>query len=134
MVCQRCDHGQRYCAGGCRQSAREASCKRAKLKYQRSIKGRFNNAERQQRFRQQQKQKIKRVTDQGSPSTPSNDLLIRTMYAQKNTPKNPQTPTETVCHFCGCLCGPLFRVGFLKKRTTYPYHPKRRLGETRDDH
>ncbi len=134
MICQQCDHGQRYCAEGCRQLARKASSKRANTKYQNSRKGRFNNAERQRRFRQRQKQKSTIVTDQGSPSRSRNDLLIEKLCAHKSTPKMQQIDTGTVCHFCGCLCGPFFRGGFLKKRTTYPYQSKIYTGETFDGH
>jgi len=125
MVCQPCDHGQRYCAEACRQIARKTSCQRANKKYQHSRKGRFNNAERQKRFRQRQKEKAKIVTYQGSPTSPANVSLIEKLCSHKNAQKMQQTHTETVCHFCGCLCGPFFRGGFLKKRTTYPYQPKK---------
>ncbi|MCO4820413.1 MAG: hypothetical protein KC517_12400 [Bacteroidetes bacterium] len=124
MVCQTCDHGQRYCAETCRQLARKASCKRANAKYQNSRAGRFNNADRQRRFRQRQKQNIEKVTDQGSPSTPRGDLLIETLCLNKNTVREKQIHTISTCHFCGDRCGPFFRGGFLKKRTTYAYQQK----------
>ncbi len=130
MVCQSCDHGQRYCARGCRQQARQASCKRAQIKYQTSHKGRISNAQRQRRFRQRQ-EKTKIVTHQTSLSIPVNDLLIdEKPIVNKSVIKKPKTQDHNVCHFCGCLCGPLFRVSFLKKRTTYPYRSKTAIGET----
>lgn len=130
MVCQPCDYGQRYCAHGCRQRARKDACKRAQQKYQNSHKGRMTNALRQRRFRQRQKAKLKKVTHQTSLSSSANDLLIQKRVAHKKTPKKPKTHNQNVCHFCGCRCGPLFRVGFLKKRTTYPYRSKTTAGET----
>jgi hypothetical protein len=133
MVCQQCDTGQRYCAQGCRQHARKDSCKRAQVNYQNSRKGRMNNARRQQRFRQRQKEKAKKVTHQTSPSSPANDLLTQAFHAGKNNPGRRRIGSDTVCHFCGCRCGPLFRVGFLKKRTTYPYRSKTTVGEALND-
>jgi len=136
MICQSCDRGQRYCAQECSQRARKASRQRAQSKYQKSVKGRFNNAARQQRFRQRQKEKEKKVTDQSSPSSPVNDLLVETMCAYENGPEIQPIHAETVCHFCGCLCDALFRVGFLKKRTVYPYYSKTvtDVGESIDEH
>ena len=58
VICHRCDHGQRYCANGCSKKARMVSQKRASEKYQTTRAGRFNNAARQQRFRNRQKQFI----------------------------------------------------------------------------
>jgi len=132
MVCQPCDHGQRYCARGCRQHARKDACKRAQLKYQNSRKGRLNNAQRQHRFRQRQKEKPEIVTHQTSLSIPANDLLIEKQIAHHKATKRPKRADHNVCHFCGRHCGDLFRVGFLKKRTTYPYRSKITVGETRN--
>jgi len=132
MVCQHCDHGQRYCAQGCREVARKTSCKRANTKYQKSLKGRFKNAERQQRFRHKRKenlvrnqlQKTQKVTDQGSLSNASNDLLIEAPCAHKKRLKKQEITVKPICHFCGCLYRAKFRVGFLKARTKYPYQSK----------
>lgn len=136
MLCQSCDHGQRYCAGQCRYKARKTSLKRANQKYQNSLKGRFNNAERQSRFRRRQKQKEKIVTDQGSPSTPSHDLLSSKLCVPENTLKRSSNTVKFTCHFCGAVAGPFFRVRFLKKRTVYPYVSKAiaRRGENSHDH
>jgi beta-N-acetylglucosaminidase len=136
MICQLCDHGQRYCARGCRQHARKDSCKRARIKYQNSRKGRMNNALRQHRFRQRQKEKPKKVTHQTSLSIPVNDLLIGKPIANNKATKRQKRPKRhdhNVCHFCGRHCGDVFRVGFLKKRTTYPYRSKTTVGEVLND-
>jgi len=142
MVCQHCDHGQRYCAKDCRQLARKTACKRANEKYQKSLKGRFNNAERQQRFRQKQKeknslvgkqhQKVQKVTDQGSLSNTSNDLLIETPCMQKKPLIKQKAIVKPICHFCESLYHAKFRTGFLESRTTYPYQSKNKknIGET----
>jgi hypothetical protein len=124
MICQPCDRGQRYCAGLCRGAARKKSLKRANQKYQHCLKGRFNNAERQRRFRQRKKQACERVTDQASPSMTCHDLLVTELRAVKHRNKLPLIVAQTACHFCGCAAGPFFRTGFLKKRTVYPYVSK----------
>ena len=134
MVCQQCDHGQRYCAEGCRQAARKSTRQRANKKYQNSRQGRFNNAARQKRFRQRQKEKANKVTYQGSPASPPNVPLIEKLCPRQNGEKVQQKPIETVCHFCGCPSGRYFRGGFLKKRTTYPYQSKKSAGESHNDH
>ncbi len=134
MVCQSCDHGQRYCAEGCRKLARKEAGKRANKKYQNSRQGRFKNAERQQRFRQRKKLNSKKVTDQGSSSSLTDDLLIEKNYPLKSAPKTSQTQSETVCHFCNRPCGPFFRGGFLKKRATTTYRSNSTAGEKLDDH
>lgn len=121
MVCQPCDHGQRYCSGQCRKIARRESLKRANKKYQNSLKGRFNNAERQHRFRRRKKLKKKIVTDQGSPTKLSHDLLINKLCIFEKQPKTSPIQANKTCHFCGRPCGSFFRTGFLKKRTIYPY-------------
>jgi hypothetical protein len=125
ILCQQCDRGQRYCADQCRSIARKTSIKRANKKYQNTTKGRFNNAERQRRFRLSQTQKKKIVTDQGSPSKRSRDLLTVELCALKNRTKVLPILSKTTCHFCGSPIGQFFRVGFLKKRTVYPYISKR---------
>jgi len=134
MICQSCDHGQRYCAGGCRELAKKDAGKRANKKYQNSRQGRFKNAERQRRFRQRQKSRLQIVTYQGSPSPPANDLLIEKLCPPKGTAKTSKMQPETVCHFCGCPCGPFFRNGFLKKRTAASNQSNSIAGEIRDGH
>ena len=72
IICSHCDRGQRYCPGDCGQIARTASRRRAAKKYQSTRAGRFNNAQRQQRFRAKNQQK---VTHHGSPEKRPRDLL-----------------------------------------------------------
>ena len=72
IICSSCDPGHRYCTQGCAAIARSDSLQRAGKKYQLTRAGRFNNADRQQRYRERQKQK---VTHRGSLPMLSHDLL-----------------------------------------------------------
>jgi hypothetical protein len=115
VICHRCDHGQRYCAKGCSKTARMASQKRASKKYQKNRAGRFNNAARQQRFRPRQKQK---VTHHSSLKIPRCAVLSKQLNSPKS-PVEPQKQTTTIyCHFCGEVCSPFLRHGFLRYRVS----------------
>ena len=118
IICSRCDHGQRYCAGDCRHKARSASRKRAAEKYQSSRMGRFNNAARQQRFRQRQQQK---VTHQGSSPKRLHDLLKTRLTEIKKTPKPSLPDAICHCHFCGAVCDLFLRHEFLHRRLFSPF-------------
>jgi hypothetical protein len=63
-VCGLCDHGRRYCGGGCAGAARRASLRRAGRTYQRTERGRRLHAERQARYRA----RLVRVTHQSQPN------------------------------------------------------------------
>jgi len=113
VICSRCDRGQRYCGGACAQDARATSLKCAAKKHQTSRAGRFNNAARQRRFRQRQKQK---VTHHGSLMFVLRDLL-------KNKPDHPQINRKPMpidntlfCDYCGSACQPFLRQDFLQSR------------------
>ena len=111
IICSGCDHGQRYCAGGCGHHARSESLHRARKKYQATRSGRFNNAARQHRFRQRQQQK---VTHQGSTPKRLHDLLKTRLTEIKKTQK-PSLPDSTCqCHFCGAVCKPFLRHNFMR--------------------
>jgi len=118
IICHRCDHGQRYCANDCSKKARIASQKRASKKYQTSRGGRFNNAARQQRFRNRQKQK---VTHHGSLQTPFHDVLPKQLTPPKSPMNNPKQPDIMCCHHCGEACSPFLRDDFLRQRVTQGY-------------
>ena len=115
VICHRCDHGQRYCANGCSKKARMASQKRACKKYQTSRAGRFNNAARQQRFRARQKQK---VTHHCSLKIPRRAVLSKQLNSPKNPVEHPKQTTTIYCHFCGEVCSPFLRHGFLRYRVS----------------
>ena len=110
IICSRCDRGHRYCAGECAAGARSASLKRASKKYQSTRAGRFNNAARQQRYRQRQNQI---VTHQGSQLATSHDVL----KAQSHWPEKAQKPDQNAgflcCHHCGAICEPFLRQDYL---------------------
>ena len=113
IICTRCDRGQRYCSGQCRYLARTASGKRATQKYQSTRKGRFNNAARQRRFREQKKQK---VTHQGSAIRPLHDLLKVPLTVPEKTQQLPLPGTTLHCHYCGAVCQPILRPDYLHSR------------------
>jgi hypothetical protein len=46
-ICQRCDHGNLYCAGGCASIRRRESLRRAQARYQGSRRGAMRHAARQ---------------------------------------------------------------------------------------
>lgn len=110
IICRRCDRGQRYCTNGCSQNARAASLKRAGKKYQESRPGRVNNAARQQRFRQCQKEK---VTHHRSLQILLRDVLQNKADGTKKTTIPIQARTTLHCHHCGAVCEPFLRSDFL---------------------
>ncbi len=112
IICSGCDRGQRYCFGQCRYLARTASGKRAAKKYQSTRKGRFNNAARQRRFREQTKQK---VTHHGSALKPLRGLLNVPLTQAKKTEKLSLSGTILQCHYCGAVCQPYLRADFLQR-------------------
>lgn len=68
-ICERCDHGNVYCAGECAKIRRRESLRRAQVRYQRSRGGARRHAARQRRWRERQREDPKIVTHQGSPLT-----------------------------------------------------------------
>ena len=85
-----------YCGDKCALTARKQYCKASNKRYQKTAKGRFNNALRQKRFRARQ---INKVTDHGSHNTHQNALLLKA----KNNVKNnviKQKMNESTCCFC----------------------------------
>lgn len=113
IICTRCDHGQRYCAGECRHEARSESLKRSGKKYQSSRAGRFNNADRQRRFRERKKQK---VTHHGSTQKCLH-VLLKTRLTQTEKTQKPWLSGCTLhCHHCGAVCEPFLRHDFLYSR------------------
>lgn len=99
IICSYCDHGQRYCSPDCAQVARKKHTRIANERYQKTRSGRHYHAERQQRYRDCKKNKIKIVTYQGSLTPRDNALL-------PNTPSNVamtvycRPPGHLHCHVC----------------------------------
>lgn len=111
IICSKCDRGNRYCTNQCAKKARRTSQARATKKYQQSRAGRFNNAARQQRFRQKKKQK---VTHQSSLRIVLNDVLNRQQPARKKVIAPAKHSANMVCHQCGEVCSPFLRHDFLR--------------------
>jgi len=111
IICHRCDRGHRYCANGCSKKARKASLSRATKKYQQSRAGRFNNAARQKRFRQQKKQ----IVTHQSSQTISLNAVLKTQPKTRKSAMHPIKNTLILCcHHCGQVCSPFLRHDFLR--------------------
>lgn len=117
VICRRCDRGQRYCLSACRIQARQDSRKRASQKYAKSRKGRLNNAERQKRFRQRQRNK---VTHQGSCLVVPHVEVVKPQQPPKKTVKMRYSLSSNRCHLCGRVCSPFFRRDFLHHSPSFP--------------
>lgn len=117
IVCSDCDRGQRYCTKGCRHKARKASLKRASKKYQESRAGRFNNAARQNRFRQRKKHK---VTHHCSLQIPPHAVLKNKPECADINQNQPPSEVTMVCHHCHSECGPFLRSDFLRRSHIKP--------------
>lgn len=111
IICRICDRGQRYCTKGCSAHARAESRQRAAKKYQSSRQGRFNNAARQCRFRQRQKQK---VTHHCSIQVPHHDVLKNQARGSIKVKVPAQISSILRCHHCNEVCGPFLRHDFLQ--------------------
>lgn len=107
-ICRRCDRGNLYCGTRCSQPARRESLRAAGRRYQSSRRGRFKQAERQRRYRSRRH----KVTHQGSPATPHDDVL-------RPEPKGTGAHRGEIgvqgirCYFCKRLCSAFVRLGFL---------------------
>lgn len=123
LVCSRCDRGQIYCAGGCAQEARACAQRAAGQRYQESFRGRLKHAARSARHRARQKI----VTHQGSPRQPRDDVVRLDAATAANKPATASScgsvmrsqvtdPGSWRCHWCGCRCSSLVRIGFLRRR------------------
>ena len=89
-ICSRCDRGHRYCSEGCSQAARQCAVRDAGRRYQATRQGRHRHAERQRRYRD----RMQKVTHQGSPPSPVVDLLT----AEPTAPENPSSGHCDRCH------------------------------------
>lgn len=107
-LCSGCDRGQVYCRSKCAQLARRATVRAAGRRYQATFKGRQKHAVRQKRYRQ----KKQKVTHQGSPVLPPNDVM-QTVLVPENKPVISGHSEGITCHFCGEKCDPFVRVDFL---------------------
>lgn len=109
IICSFCDRGNIYCGSICSRRARVQNHRIANQIYQKSPQGRQKHAARQRRYRKREKDKIKKVTDHGSPTLLPHDLL-------------PLVPNERLtrqkeslrCHFCDAVVLPSLRKGYLR--------------------
>ncbi len=106
-ICERCDHGNVYCAGECAKIRRRESQRRSQARYQRSHQGARRHAARQRRWRERQRQKLKIVTHHGSPVTVSQCIVAVSAVIQSQpidaSPCEPAKihPPLEQCAFCG---------------------------------
>lgn len=124
LICSCCDRGQVYCAGDCAQRARRRKQDAAGRRYQTSHRGRLAHAERARRYRA----RCNKVTHQGSPQPPSDDLVSRGSLAMASGAvfsDERLRRTGTHCHWCGRRCPDRVRHGFLRRRLRRPGPPRR---------
>ncbi len=106
IICRNCDRGNIYCGAACSGRSRVKNLRIANQIYQKSFRGRQKHAERQRQYRSRKKNK---VTDQGSPLLPPNDLLPR-----EPNEYTTQASELVHCNFCGKVVSPFLRNGYLR--------------------
>lgn len=113
VICSRCDRGNIYCGSTCSERSRILNHRIANQTYQRSLKGRLKHAKRQRHYRERKCAVAKKVTDQGSPVLPPNDVL------PDRPNEGPSRKKSTArCHFCGEQVSLFLRHGFLRHHVT----------------
>jgi hypothetical protein len=118
LICSCCDRGQIYCAAGCAREARRSAQRAAGERYQSTYCGRRNHAARARKYRAQQK----KVTHQGSPPQPADDVMSEGSAFPPSTPRPRRSPryfpreSPWRCHWCGRRCSSFVRNGFLRRR------------------
>ena len=105
IICRNCDRGNIYCELSCAQQARVQNRRIANKVYQKTFRGKQKHADRQRSYLLRQKDK---VTDQGSPQIPGNDLLPPRAFNEKSMLKK-----IAYCHFCNAPVSDFFRNGYL---------------------
>lgn len=108
-ICPRCDRGQIYCEKSCSEASRREKQREAGRRYQRSRRGRFKHAARQQRYRERQAEK---VTHQGPPDRPERSIVRPTEADEEPT----RAADVVSCDFCGRVCRPFARLVPLRVR------------------
>ena len=96
-----------YCPA-CALPARLEARHRASQRYQTSLQGRLNHAARQRRYREK---KTEKVTHNGSveAETP----VAHSTQRNPSISSAPATAEIIICHFCGVICSPFLRAGYL---------------------
>jgi hypothetical protein len=109
-ICERCDHGNVYCAGECATIRRHESLRRAQARYQRTRGGARRHAARQRRWRERQREDPKIVTHQRSPVTVTQCIVAVSAVIRSQpidaSPCEPEQvrkirPSFEHCAFCG---------------------------------
>ena len=115
-LCSHCDRGNTYCSKTCATASRKESLQRSGKKYQQSRKGRLKHAERQNRYRIRQRQK---VTQHGSPAMSLSGLLRQASKLRTSSLSNtsPLSSEELFCVDCGEACSPFLRLTSLGGRS-----------------
>lgn len=114
IVCSDCDRGNIYCGSFCAKQSRIKNHRIVNHNYQNTFRGRQKHALRQSHYRLRQKQKAKKVTDQGSVSLSPYDLLPTIENDDDKTPLE-----KSVCHFCKNTVSPYCRNGYLRYGTQH---------------
>jgi hypothetical protein len=116
VVCTCCDRGQVYCPGGCAGQARRRTLRQAGRRYRQTGHARQVNAAQMARWRARPREI---VTHPGSPAQAAGDLVpggTATVPCDGAPPAEPLRRATTHCHWCGRLCLPQLRQGFLRRR------------------
>ena len=101
-----CDCGNLYCPDECAELARLESVRRAGARYQRTFRGARKHAERQRRYREQQKRSVTHhafsvVTTRCSVSRHPVIASESSDVDFKEPPRHPIHLLQTRCAFCG---------------------------------
>ncbi len=115
-ICSPCDRGNIYCVD-CGTIARQEKQKEANHRHQKTAKGRFNNAERQNKFRAEQHKKEteeKKVTYQGSTSNTDSSSCHQASDTGAQWFQEQQSGGKCCCHFCGREVSDYLRQDFMR--------------------
>jgi len=127
VVCQECDHGQRYCCEECSKLGRKRSLRSAGNRYQRSFEGAKKHAARQAAYKMREREK---VTHQWFPE---NDSPVIVESAEREESQPAVLQEEPLKPLCCTSCGR--RCGFVVRRWRWPYlrrRTQRKQGEEDD--
>ena len=131
VVCSHCDRGQHYCADGCSGLSRKRLQREAGKRYQGSLRGRHQHAQRMRRWRERRRAQANKVTHQGSLDTEANDVLAASLTTEPLCLSLPLSlpallpmpmPMHAIttlapcpCRFCGTQLLPFVRPGYLRR-------------------
>jgi hypothetical protein len=161
IICRCCDRGQRYCAGACAAAARKEAQRAAGRRYQQSLRGRRQHAQRGQRYRENRRT-AQKVTHQGDVAmgesetrgvekteaarTPTDtkevpDEARETIHPSAPSAREPvaerplhaPSPEPPCCAFCHRPCGPWLRQVPLSRRVGRAERPAQARGDPRGE-